>query len=513
MATDVKYQIFVSSPYRDLREWRKELMEKILELDHIPSGMELFSAGNDEDWHVIQKAIDQCDVYVVVVGALFGLVIENGDESFTQREFRYARDVARKPIVAFLVEGEAYEKERAKLDPTQARREDDVHRAAQERANEPRLKAFREEVKTLDKAGERRRLVKYVTSPSDLSSKFASALQKLIKDPKSSLSGWRRFSSDVGRNEFVQSVVNKLSEFDKLSHRCVEDRPQLKEAMGTYFWENCGFDFVTRHSTRNLYFESGSTIAHLSSEFGKSKTFLNHRHEWRIRTNNILTYLQFVLFEDVQIDLVPHGPPENKYGATYGSLSTLDVPGWPEVNQRLSEVQPSASTQVRQLARTLMNEEQPALILGTASGLELDSQSQFQGPHAGTFVNKLLKRVLLETGHPLVLFLDEEKVSPVFESGRFQVGKCHHVCDPGLPWQEVCRNYPLAICFSASSRPNIDKIAEPLMAAGLTHIDHIKTFEECGGAWVTVVRNAAFDAALGQSVNGRRGRRHSGRRA
>jgi hypothetical protein len=500
MAPDVKYQIFVSSPFRDLRDWRKELMEKILELDHIPSGMELFSAGDDEDWSVIRRAIDQCDIYVVVVGALFGSVIQTEGVSFTQREFRYARDVARKPILAFLVDGGAYDAERAKLAEGNPKSEADAARAMHERKHEDNLIKFREEVKTLDKTGERRRLVKFVTSPSDLSSKFSSSLQKFIKDPKSSLSGWRRFSADVGKNEFVQSVVNKLSEFDLLSHRCVEDRPRLKEAMGKYFWDNYGFDFVTRFGTRNLYFESGSTIAHVSAEFRDSDIFKNHRHEWRIRTNNILTYLQFILFEDIPIDLVPHGPPENKYGATYGSLLNLDKPRWPDANLPLADVQPNASRPVKELAQTLMLKDEPALILATASGLELDPKSEFQGPHAGTFVNKLLKRVLFETGHPIVLFLDEEKISPFFENGRFKVGKCHHVCDSGFPWQEICHSHPMAICVSSSSREKLEQIVEQLRAAGLTKSGHTKDVPEGAGTWVTIVRNEAFDRALGKPV-------------
>ncbi len=478
-------------------------MEKILELDHIPSGMELFSAGDEEDWAAIRKAIDQCDIYVVVVGGLFGSVFEETGESFTQREFGYARDVAKKPILAFLLDANAYQQERHKLRPENLKTEDDAKRALQERANEPKLLQFREEVKSIDRNGEKRRLVKFVTSPDDLSSKFATSLQKLVKEPRFNLAGWRRFSADVGKNEFVQSVVNKLGEFDKLSHRCVEDRPKLKEAMGRYFWDNFGYQFVTQHDIRNLYFESGSTIAHVSSEFRKTKLFSNHRHDWRIRTNNILTYLHFVLFEDVQIDLFPHGPPENKYGATYGTLGTLDDPGWPEQNLSLSVLQPEAQKHVRKLAKEILPRDEPSLILGTASGLELKPDSGFPGPHAGTFINKLLKRVLLETRHPTILFLDDEKISPITATGHFQVGLCHHVCDSGLSWKEVCGSHPLAVCIGASTRGRLDAIVEALIAAGLTEMGRARQYSEYSGGWATLVYNKTFDAAIGKQPTAR----------
>lgn len=41
-----KYQVFVSSTYEDLRIERQEVMHALLELDCIPSGMELFPAAD-----------------------------------------------------------------------------------------------------------------------------------------------------------------------------------------------------------------------------------------------------------------------------------------------------------------------------------------------------------------------------------------------------------------------------------------------------------------------------------
>jgi len=71
---DKKYQVFVSSTYEDLRPERQEIMHALLELDCIPSGMELFPAASEDQWTLIRGVIDDCDYYVVVIGGRYGSV-------------------------------------------------------------------------------------------------------------------------------------------------------------------------------------------------------------------------------------------------------------------------------------------------------------------------------------------------------------------------------------------------------------------------------------------------------
>jgi Domain of unknown function (DUF4062) len=40
-----RYQIFVSSTYEDLQEERREVMQSLLKMNCIPTGMELFPAA------------------------------------------------------------------------------------------------------------------------------------------------------------------------------------------------------------------------------------------------------------------------------------------------------------------------------------------------------------------------------------------------------------------------------------------------------------------------------------
>ena len=97
---DQKHQVFVSSTYEDLQEERQEVMHVLLELDCIPSGMELFPAANDSQWDLIKGVIDDCDYYVVIIAGRYGSIGPNGI-SYTEMEYQYAVERG-KPIVAFL---------------------------------------------------------------------------------------------------------------------------------------------------------------------------------------------------------------------------------------------------------------------------------------------------------------------------------------------------------------------------------------------------------------------------
>ena len=54
-----KYQVFVSSTYNDLKEERNEIIKAILEMGHIPVGMEMFSAADEEQWKVIARRLSE----------------------------------------------------------------------------------------------------------------------------------------------------------------------------------------------------------------------------------------------------------------------------------------------------------------------------------------------------------------------------------------------------------------------------------------------------------------------
>lgn len=95
-----KYQIFVSSTFRDLSEERQDAIRNILDLKHIPAGMELFPAADIEQLEYIKRVIDECDYYLLIIGGRYGSVDSDG-VSFTEREYEYAVDTG-KIVIAFV---------------------------------------------------------------------------------------------------------------------------------------------------------------------------------------------------------------------------------------------------------------------------------------------------------------------------------------------------------------------------------------------------------------------------
>lgn len=97
---DKKYQIFISSTFADLKEERQAVSRAILDMGHIPAGMEMFPAADVEQLTYIKKVIDECDYYILIIGARYGSLDEQG-VSYTEREFEYAIETG-KTVLAFL---------------------------------------------------------------------------------------------------------------------------------------------------------------------------------------------------------------------------------------------------------------------------------------------------------------------------------------------------------------------------------------------------------------------------
>lgn len=100
-----KYQIFVSSTYVDLKEPRDLIIKAVLEMGHIPVGMEMFSAADEEQWSIIKRQIDQSDYYVLIMANRYGSVTEEGI-SYTEKEYDYARSQG-VPCLGFVLDSTA----------------------------------------------------------------------------------------------------------------------------------------------------------------------------------------------------------------------------------------------------------------------------------------------------------------------------------------------------------------------------------------------------------------------
>lgn len=99
-----KYQIFVSSTYEDLKEERDRVIQGILEMGHIPVGMEMFSAADETQWQIIARHIEESDYYVVIVAHRYGSM--DGSISYTRKEYEYALAHGI-PVIGFVIDPSA----------------------------------------------------------------------------------------------------------------------------------------------------------------------------------------------------------------------------------------------------------------------------------------------------------------------------------------------------------------------------------------------------------------------
>ncbi len=95
-----RYQVFVSSTFRDLVLERQKVLQAILEVQAFPSGMELFPSADDEQWEFIKREIKSSDYYVLILAGKYGSLAIDG-VSFTEKEYDFALEI-KKPVLSFL---------------------------------------------------------------------------------------------------------------------------------------------------------------------------------------------------------------------------------------------------------------------------------------------------------------------------------------------------------------------------------------------------------------------------
>lgn len=121
---DKKYQIFISSTYKDLIPERDIVRDVILSMYQFPIGMEMFSAADEEQWEIIQETIDSSDYYILIIGKRYGSVISEGPDqgiSYTEKEYRYAKSIGL-PILAYIKKDEAITADNVDENPEKIRK-------------------------------------------------------------------------------------------------------------------------------------------------------------------------------------------------------------------------------------------------------------------------------------------------------------------------------------------------------------------------------------------------------
>jgi hypothetical protein len=220
-----KYQVFISSTFRDLVDERQDILKSVLDMGHIPSGMEIFPAADVEQFEYIKKIIDECDYYVLVVGARYGSVDEAG-VSYTEKEYRYA--VAQKKTVLAFIHNDVGSIPASKTDVDQAL--------------QAKLSLFRKEVA-------KSRVVQFWAGREDLKAKVIISLHKAMAEYPAI--GWMR--ADVAASEDLLAQINQLrQENDTLRSRAApefEGKEQLADIQSSFVVRYSYSDWSARQST------------------------------------------------------------------------------------------------------------------------------------------------------------------------------------------------------------------------------------------------------------------------
>lgn len=162
-------------------------------MGHIPVGMEMFSAGDEQQWALIKRTIDDCDYYILILAHRYGSM--DGGISFTEKEYDYAA-TQRIPTLGFVIDDSAkWPKNKMDTDP----------------AKITPLNAFKIKVKG--------KIVNFWQSKDDLHAKITVSLSKAITAyPRL---GWIKAENEVG--------TGALSELTRLSKENAELRKSISE--------------------------------------------------------------------------------------------------------------------------------------------------------------------------------------------------------------------------------------------------------------------------------------------
>jgi tetratricopeptide (TPR) repeat protein len=98
----VATKVFVSSTAKDLAQWRAAVADALAKADGVDCiQMENFGARPDTPRDFCEKKVHECDLFVGIIGVIFGSTPEDAAESYTQIEYLAAK-AAGKPRLMFV---------------------------------------------------------------------------------------------------------------------------------------------------------------------------------------------------------------------------------------------------------------------------------------------------------------------------------------------------------------------------------------------------------------------------
>lgn len=460
LSQDKRFQVFISSTFKDLSEQRKQAVEVIFEQGHIPIALERFSPANKSDLTVIKRAISECQIYILILGHKYGTLIPGKNKSYTELEYDIAEEHGL-TILAFVLDEKESNKLRRDLDET---KEED----RRELDNRELLKKFRSRIKKFRKVWKSEDQFKYLVAAGLLNNLNECKLPGFVKESEGPT---RTLLEHASRNEFIVDIVDQLKNFSLLYERCTQETTQ-KKILSEHFREEY-LDKIINNKV-SLFFESGSTVAYVARELSKTLEKVvkikGTQANIHISTNNVLAFLQLWLNARIPCTTFPWSPPtDDSYGALYGALDKIERK---KPSYGCEEIDTYARKEIERLKETpftITELKRPTLILATASGLQTtdrkyelkfpdntDSETKeclyeeikcCLGPHVGSYKNKIFKRFLYEINIPIMFFITSNKINRDID-----IGRCHFVHDRSFTWEKFYRCYPVAFCVGCEQK-------------------------------------------------------------
>ena len=285
-------------------------------MGHIPVGMELFSAADDEQWMIIQRQIDEADYYVVIVANKYGSVTSNGI-SYTEKEYDYATEVG-VPALGFVLHKDAPW-------PT-----DKAEASIKERKS---LDEFKKKIKS--------RMVDFWSNKDDLHAKVSIALMKTMNTTPRE--GWVRSSEatspDVTKELTRLSGENAIlrDEIEKFRQKIIEKKDDVRvvfqilyrneikvNVRKTSSWDNvdsyeCTLLSLFEYVAPNLIDEN--TSLGIAQNIALALNGTKYYHNWPVGKNRVTDWIaDFSALELIEPSKKKHSLKDTE---SYWSLTKL----------------------------------------------------------------------------------------------------------------------------------------------------------------------------------------------
>lgn len=199
-----KYQVFVSSTYEDLKEERLEVIRCLLDNDCIPVGMEQFPASPMTQMEYIEKMLDDCDYYILILAGRYGSLDSDG-VGFIEKEYDYAVSKGI-PVLVFMI--------------------DNIGNIPSKYCdNDPEKKSKLMEFRERIKSGSNSKLVKFYSDKGSLTTQVVTSIHKCIQYFPAV--GWVRANEVDMESEEAQSKMREIALQVQEENTCTDEE----------FWE------------------------------------------------------------------------------------------------------------------------------------------------------------------------------------------------------------------------------------------------------------------------------------